>query len=186
MADVVVFDVKKELGIKDAPDRLMVACGRFMGKIMELARQEAREAAPELSGRLKGTLGGFGGITFRVDYSDDSIEGILVAVARDPETGLDYALFIHQGTGKYGPKKARITPKKGKVLVFLKEEFRHLPRPKTPDQWKEYRKGGMLVYAKSTKGIKPNKFLLTGLKKAKTRAKDFMDAEIREMNRSVT
>lgn len=33
-------------------------------------------------------------------------------------TNWDYALFVHEGTGLYGPKKERIRPKKKKALYW--------------------------------------------------------------------
>jgi hypothetical protein len=59
-----------------------------------------------------------------------------------------YGLFVHEGTGIYGPKGVPITPK----------QFRFL-------RWKS-KKGGY-VYAKQVKGMKPNPFLKDAVKAAK-------------------
>lgn len=56
-----------------------------------------------------------------------------------------YALYVHEGTGIYGPKGVPITPKKGKVLVFTA------------------RKSGDLVFARSVKGMKGTPYLRNAL-----------------------
>jgi HK97 gp10 family phage protein len=52
----------------------------------------------------------------------------------------EYALYVHEGTGIYGPKKRPITPRSGKMLA-----------------WKS--KGGTWAFARSVKGIKPNPYM---------------------------
>lgn len=61
-------------------------------------------------------------------------------------TNVGYMRFIHDGTGRYGPRRRDITPRRGKVLV-----------------WKS-RKTGKLIFAKSVKGIRPNPFLKRGMR----------------------
>jgi hypothetical protein len=61
-----------------------------------------------------------------------------------------YALYVHDGTGIYGPKGAPIKPKRAKVLKF---------QPKGAHGF---------VYARSVKGMIPNPFLKKALKAAKT------------------
>ena len=51
-----------------------------------------------------------------------------------------YGVFVHDGTGVYGPKGTPITPKQAKRL-----------------SWKN--KAGKRVYALSVKGMRPNPFL---------------------------
>jgi hypothetical protein len=60
-------------------------------------------------------------------------------------TKVKYALYVHEGTGIYGPKGVPITPKKGKVLVFTS------------------RKSGDLVFARSVKGMKGTPYLRNAL-----------------------
>lgn len=62
-------------------------------------------------------------------------------------TDVKYARFVHDGTGLYGPHAQRIYPKNGPVL-----------------SWKS---GGVYVYAKSTKGMRPNPFLKNALSAVK-------------------
>jgi hypothetical protein len=67
-------------------------------------------------------------------------------------TGVAYALFVHDGTGLYGPKHAVIRPKHGKVLVF---------RSKIYGAKKGKHKGK--VFAAFVRGMKPNPFLKDAL-----------------------
>lgn len=56
-----------------------------------------------------------------------------------------YGLYVHEGTGIYGPKHVPITPKHGKVLVFTS------------------RKTNQLVFTRSVKGIKGTPYLRDAL-----------------------
>lgn len=58
---------------------------------------------------------------------------------------LDYAWYVHDGTGVYGPRGRPIRPVHAKVLRF------------------ELKGGRGVVYARSVKGIKGDKFLLRAL-----------------------
>jgi hypothetical protein len=60
-------------------------------------------------------------------------------------SNVKYALFVHEGTGIYGPKGVPITPKHGKVLVFTS------------------RKTKKLVFARSVKGMKGTPYLRNAL-----------------------
>jgi Bacteriophage protein of unknown function (DUF646). len=60
-------------------------------------------------------------------------------------TNVKYALYVHEGTGIYGPKGVPITPKHGKVLVFTS------------------RKTNKLVFARSVKGMKGTPYLRNAL-----------------------
>lgn len=61
-------------------------------------------------------------------------------------TGVYYALWVHDGTGIYGPKGRKITPRTAKHLVF---------------RWKKM--GNKLMVVKSVKGMKANPFLKNAL-----------------------
>jgi hypothetical protein len=63
-------------------------------------------------------------------------------------TNVEYAVFVHDGTGIYGPKGARIYPKTAKVLA-----------------WRT--KSGRKMYATSVAGMKPNPFLADAVIAAK-------------------
>lgn len=60
-------------------------------------------------------------------------------------TNVKYALYVHEGTGIYGPNGVPITPKHGKVLVFTS------------------RKTNKLVFARSVKGMKGTPYLRNAL-----------------------
>lgn len=61
---------------------------------------------------------------------------------------LFYGVFVHDGTGIYGPKGTPIVPR---VSTYLR--------------WKS--KGGPWMYAKSVKGMRPNPFLKDAMPAAK-------------------
>jgi len=165
-------------GLPLAPAKFEAAATRALGKILEQARIVAKNAAP---GSLGGKNGGYGAVRVRIIHDGKVIIGILSATARNAE-GLNFAYFVHEGTGLYGPgEKHYILPKRKKVLVFLKREYRHLPRPTTPEGWKEYRIKGYVVYARFSHGMHPQKFLEEGLAEARRIAKDVFNAEIPEI-----
>lgn len=63
-------------------------------------------------------------------------------------TNVKYARWVHDGTGIYGPKGARIRPRRAKRLRF---------RPVG---------GTRFVYARSVAGMRPNRFLANALRAA--------------------
>ena len=71
-------------------------------------------------------------------------------------TGKSYARFVHDGTGIYGPHHRRITPKRGKVLVFPSKVYGR----------KRGKYAGKVV-VRSVKGMRPNAFLADALIAAK-------------------
>lgn len=60
-------------------------------------------------------------------------------------TNVQYAYWIHEGTGVFGPRRRRIYPKQARYL-----------------RWRA-RGTGKYVYRKSVAGIKPNRFLVDAL-----------------------
>lgn len=58
-------------------------------------------------------------------------------------TNVWYAIYIHGGTGIYGPRKTPIRPKRAKALRF--------------------RINGQVIFAKSVKGMRKNQFLKDAL-----------------------
>lgn len=63
-------------------------------------------------------------------------------------TNVNYAIYVMRGTGIYGPRRTRI-----------------LPRVKSALRWRG--KTGGWIFAKSTKGMRPNNFLLDAIPAAK-------------------
>jgi phage gpG-like protein len=64
-------------------------------------------------------------------------------------SNLPYAIYVHEGTGIYGPRGAMIRPRRAPFMVW------------TP------RGSKRAVFAKQTKGMKGRPFLLNALKAAK-------------------
>lgn len=60
-------------------------------------------------------------------------------------TKVKYALYVHEGTGIYGPKGVPITPKNSKLLVFTSRKTKNL------------------VFTKSVKGMKGTPYLRRAL-----------------------
>lgn len=68
---------------------------------------------------------------------------------------LEYSIWVHEGTGIYGPRGQPIKPKRGRYLVFEARNARTTPRG-----------GGNLVFARQVRGQRPQRFLLNALKAA--------------------
>lgn len=111
--------------------------------------------------QAKRNLGGIGGPK-RVDTGRLRASIATVVVTRNNEpavlvgTNVNYALFVHDGTGLYGPKHAVIKPKSGKVLVF--------PSKKHGKKKGKF-KGKVVV--RSVKGMPGNPFLTNALPAAR-------------------
>jgi hypothetical protein len=73
-------------------------------------------------------------------------------------TNVEYARFVHDGTGLYGPRHARIVPVRAKALVFT---WRNAPVP--PNGRGNF--AGKWVFA-SVRGSPPKPFLRQGLEDA--------------------
>lgn len=84
--------------------------GKVLIKIGTTAKARAQqiigEEIKDRSGKLKA------GVDFSIKRTGDHVELHL-----DDDAGA-YALYQHEGTGIYGPKKRPIRPKKGKFLVW--------------------------------------------------------------------
>ena len=100
--------------------------------------------------QAKRNLGGVGGPK-RVDTGRLRASIATVVVTRNGTpavlvgTNVQYASFVHNGTGIYGPKHAPIRPRRAKFLRF---------KPRGSKRW---------VYARQVKGMRPNRFLLNAL-----------------------
>jgi len=73
---------------------------------------------------------------------------------------LEYATYRHQGTGIYGPKRRRIRPKRGNVLVF---ESSGTVGPLPKGVKKAARGKRPIVFARSVRGVPPSPFLTAAL-----------------------
>jgi hypothetical protein len=108
----------------------------------------ARANCPTDDGRLKAS------ITHLVTLGNDS-------VSLRVGSPLDYAMYVHRGTGIYGPHGTPIVPVTAKALRFRKPKMmgplpqgvRNAPKNRRP-----------FVFAKSVKGSPPSPFLSDALK----------------------
>jgi len=108
--------------------------GPIVAHVRELGRQVenvAKRLAPVDRGALRASIG-----------TQVFINGTRI-IAR-VGTGLDYAIYVHKGTGLYGPKHRIIRPRRAKVLTF---------KPRS----------GPRVFVKFSRGQKPNPFLVEAL-----------------------
>jgi hypothetical protein len=122
-----------------------------------MARHLLKQGIRVQSGARKNLNGGVSGprrintgllrSTLSTQLGVDS-DGLVVRVG----SKLKYALFVHEGTGLYGPKRQVIRPKNGKFLVFKSKKSKA-----KSGKWK-----GKVVVP-YVKGIKPNRFLTTAL-----------------------
>lgn len=92
----------------------------------------AKRLAPKDTGALAASIGG------RVAPGRGALVGIIEATA-------PHAMFVHGGTGLYGPRKALIFPKRAKVM-----------------RWTT--KGGDVVFARFTRGQRAQPFLIDALR----------------------
>jgi hypothetical protein len=96
----------------------------------------AKRMAPANKGRLRQS------ITTKIVYK--SVDGMIVPVA-EVGTDVDYAGFVHDGTGVYGPTGQPIRPKHYSYLVFTT-------------------KSGILIHATSVRGQRGTPFLKDALR----------------------
>lgn len=113
---------------------------------------EARRLCPVDEGRLRSSL----------TLEMQTVQNLPAAVVG---TNLEYGLYVHEGTGIYGPRRTPITPKKARVLRW-------------PVKNNQYRQTGgnrrysggrtaAYAYARSVKGVPPRPFLRNALVKAR-------------------
>ncbi len=113
--------------------------------------------------RAKRNLAGLAGRPRRIDtgHLRASVSSQLITRTGDLAvrvgTGVSYALYVHDGTGLYGPRHALIRPKFGRALVFKSKLY-------------GAKKGSYAgkVVVRHVKGMKPNPFLRDALPAFKT------------------
>lgn len=127
---------------------LSTDAGRWANSVGRQVVNRAKARCPVDEGRLRSSIShtvrmGPSSVSFRVG------------------SPLEYARYVHEGTGIYGPKKKRIVPVSAKALKFqtpkmigpLPAGVKHAPKGKRG-----------FVFAKSVKGSPPNPFLTDALK----------------------
>jgi len=113
---------------------------------------EARRRCPVDEGRLRSSL----------TMEMQQVQKYPAAVIG---TNLPYGLYVHEGTGIYGPRRTPITPKRARVLRW----------PVKNNQYKQtggnrrYAGGrtAAYAYARSVKGVPPRPFLRDALQAAR-------------------
>jgi len=108
--------------------------GRMVRRVADRTASLARSYAPVDSGRLRASI--------RVKFRAGERE-----VKAWVYTNLDHGLYVHEGTGIYGPRGRPIRPRRGRFLVFPGED-------------------GRLVFAREVRGQRPQRFLLRALENA--------------------
>lgn len=115
---------------------------REVRRVADRTANYARGMAPVDEGPLRAS------IRVEMRYSNREVKAWVY-------TPLEYGLYVHEGTGIYGPKGQPIRPRRGRYLVFEARNARTTPRG-----------GGNLVFARQVRGQRPNRFLLNALKAA--------------------
>lgn len=90
-------------------DMLTGPHGAVLGELMRRARlveNKAKQLCPVDTGRLRSSI-----------HHDEAVTESGEPVAR-VYSDVQYAMWVHEGTGIYGPRGTRIYPKNGRFLVF--------------------------------------------------------------------
>lgn len=115
-----------------------------------------------VEGQAKRNLAGANGAPKRINNgrlrSDIQAKPVTVSGAPAARIGtrLKYGRYVHDGTGLFGPRHERITPKTARALVFPSKKY-----------GKKTGKFAGKVVVRSTAGMKPNQFLKDALKAAR-------------------
>jgi hypothetical protein len=125
----------RSLAVQASADDLRVRANRVVSR--------ARQLVPVDRGQLRGSIA--------VEFTQSS-EGAVARIG----SNLPYAIFVHEGTGVFGPRGTPITPKNGQYLVFKPRS----PRPGTTS------KSGF-VFARSVQGMKGTPYLRDALDAAR-------------------
>ena len=136
-------EIKISPGLLKLGDR--IHAGIQAGLLRAAGAVEARavEEAPRVTGNL-------------VDAIRKYIEGSRARISATAP----YSIFVHEGTGLYGPLKRKIFPKEKKALAFVY--------------------GGKQIVVRSTKGQKPNPFMARALEKVKPPIAEIINQAIRD------
>lgn len=131
---------------ESALDRLLRSpegeVGQAVRRVVIATRNLAVAKAPVDEGPLRASL------RTEFDFGSRYVKGWVYS-------DLEYALYVHEGTGIYGPKGQPIVPKRGKYLVFESRNARTTARGR-----------GAKVFARQVKGQRPQRFLLEALRQA--------------------
>lgn len=115
---------------------------RYVRRVAEATRSLAVAEAPVDDGPLRASL------RVQLETTGSQVKAWVYS-------NLEYSIWVHEGTGIYGPRGAPIRPKRGRFLVFEARNARTTPRGR-----------GSLVFARQVRGARPNRFLLRALQQA--------------------
>ena len=115
--------------------------------------EKAVPLTPVQTGRLRGSFVGA-----RILSTPFTLQGRV-------GTKLNYAPFVHFGTGIFGPRGKRIVPRQAKAM-----------------RWQQ---GGRTIFAKSTKGQKPNPFFQKGIDAATPQLDRIAVQTIQQITRAI-
>lgn len=116
--------------------------GQAVRRVVLATRNLAVSMAPVDDGPLRASL------RTKFEYGSREVKGWVYS-------DLEYSIYVHEGTGIYGPRGQPIRPKRGQYLVFEARNARTTPRGR-----------GNLVFARQVRGQRPNRFLLRALQAA--------------------
>lgn len=145
MAVSIVFNdaAIRSIGVSGGEKDLRVRANRVLNA--------ARRAAPVDQGNLRASIG----VEFTVVMGD--------AVAR-VGSNLEYAIYVHQGTGIYGPRGAPIFPRSGRFMVWAVRNNNYVATGGS----RRYSGGATqeFAFARQTKGVRGRPFLIEALSAA--------------------
>lgn len=140
----------------------MVSVAQLIGRFRPKQAKDLLRRGLKVQARARVLLGGAAGHPRRIDTGQtrSSVQVRLVSSVGHPAvrvgSGLKRALWIHEGTGIYGPRHRKITAKSGGVLVFS---------VKSGGAKRGKFRGKVVV--RSVRGMKPNHFLRDALPAAR-------------------
>jgi hypothetical protein len=121
---------------------------KVLGEVAQLGVAEAKALVPRRTGSLARSI--------RVGNVSEDRAQVVAGGSRN----VGYARYVEQGTGLYGPRHARIVPKRAKVLSWVGGGSRLTGRGK----------GSRRIFARSVAGRKATPYLLPGVKRALEKA----------------
>lgn len=130
----------------------MITQAQLEAKIVEEVVKDLLKRGYRVQALARRYLDGEGGHPRRIDTGDLRSSVLVHATEHNGEPAVRIgsnrrkAVWVHEGTGIYGPRGVRIVPKTRKALAF---------------SGKRYGKGRIVV--RSVKGMRPNHFLADAL-----------------------
>lgn len=148
-------------GLAEAQARLRAVSGTRLSLVLQRGlNRVAREVATAAKARAPYRKGDLRRAIFWEPSSDPSMPASAVVVPTI--NGVPYGLFVHEGTGIYGPRGAPIRPVRASVLRF------EVPGGLRPTKSGKYRRGpSQVVYAPEVRGTPPDPFLLDAFESAR-------------------